>query len=85
MARHRGARGGKGSVAPGGPALWIEEQRLYDNPYLGRSPIVHGVGDAEPGRWARDRHPRRQRGVLDRLAGLLHAAWSALRRQETPR
>ncbi len=54
----------KPAIVRNGPALWIDEGRQFDNPYLGLSPTVHGVADSDTGR----AHPRdRRRSALSSL------------------
>lgn len=85
MAKHRRTRGGQEPVAPGGPALWVEERRPFDNPYFGLSPLIHGIADGAPHDTTRERRSEpRRRGMLTTLARAARTMWSALRRRETP-
>ena len=85
MAKHRRTRGGQEPVAPGGPALWVEERRPFDNPYFGPSPLIHGIADVAPDGATRERRSERRRhGILTTLARAARTMRSALRRQETP-
>ena len=85
MAKHRRTRGGQEPVAPGGPALWVEERRPFDSPYFGPSPLIHGIADAAPDGTKRERRSEpRRRSMLTTLARAARTTWSALRRQATP-